>query len=129
MEKSNFRKITSRILRHGGFITKMNKETKEYELFEAEGDTTPTLYCLPVIEEEDGKLENYLCFRTEQQLNDNTQKLYDRLVKRFTRLAPSIIITFENELEPIFSDKQIEIIDQMLSDNNIEIKETNDEAK
>lgn len=129
MEKSNFRKITSRILRHGGFITKMNKETKEYELFEAEGDTTPTLYCLPVIEEEDGKLENYLCFRTEQQLNDNTQKLYDRLVKRFTRLAPSIIITFENELEPIFSDKQIEIIDQMLSDNNIEIKETNDEAE
>ncbi len=129
MDKSNFRKITSRILRHGGFITKMNKETKEYELFEAEGDTTPTLYCLPVIEEEDGKLENYLCFRTEQQLNDNTQKLYDRLVKRFTRLAPSIIITFENELEPIFSDKQIEIIDQMLSDNNIEIKETNDEAK
>lgn len=129
MEKSNFRKITSRILRHGGFITKMNKETKEYELFEAEGDTTPTLYCLPVIEEEDGKLENYLCFRTEQQLNDNTQKLYDRLVKRFTRLAPSIIITFENELEPVFSDKQIEIIDQMLSDNNIEIKETNDEAK
>lgn len=129
MEKSNFRKITSRILRHGGFITKMNKETKEYELFEAEGDTTPTLYCLPVIEEEDGKLENYLCFRTEQQLNDNAQKLYDRLVKRFTRLAPSIIITFENELEPVFSDKQIEIIDQMLSDNNIEIKETNDEAK
>ena len=129
MDKSNFRKITSRILRHGGFITKMNKETKEYELFEAEGDTTPTLYCLPVIEEEDGKLENYLCFRTEQQLNDNAQKLYDRLVKRFTRLAPSIIITFENELEPVFSDKQIEIIDQMLSDNNIEIKETNDEAK
>lgn len=123
MEKSEFRKLTSRILRHGGFIAKVNKVSNEYELFEKQADK-PTLYCLPVREPaEDGSVENYLCFRVDQPLTEEAEKLYSRLINRFTRLAPSIIITFENELDPVFTDEQLKIIDELVKEYDIEINE------
>lgn len=124
MEKTLFRKITSRILRHSGFQVKMNKNTHEYELFDSSPD--PVLYAKPIIIEEAGVIENYLCFRVYNNLNEHHQKLYDRMINRFTRLASSINISFENESEPIFNDEQLEKIGELLTEYDTEQGETNE---
>lgn len=117
MEKVQFRKITSRILRHSGFKVKMNKATHEYELYDS--SPTPTLYCKPIImesETQEAEMENYLCFRVLEELNENHKKLYDRMINRFTRLAPSINISLENESEPIFNDEQLDKLGELLEE-------------
>lgn len=121
MDKVQFRKITSRILRHSGFQVKMNKENHEYELLDS--STEPTLYCKPIILEEDGTIENYLCFRVINKLSEGQEKTYNRMVNRFTRLAPSINISFEDESEPVFTDEQIEKIEELLKEQGVEQNE------
>lgn len=118
MDKTEFRKITSRILRHSGFITKMDKITKEYELFDKSSPSpTPILYCRPITISEAEVIENYLCFRVENKLNETHEKLYKRMINRFTRLAPSINISLEDETEPVFTDEQIEKLEQLITEH------------
>ena len=123
MEKTQFRKITSRILRHSGFTVKMNKETHEYELFDT--SPMPTLYCRPLQIEEAGVTEDYLCFRVLNKLNETHEKLYKRMINRFTRLAPSINISLEDESEPVFTDEQLEKLDELITEH--EGESTNEE--
>ena len=116
MEKREFRKLTSRILRHSGFKVKMNRLTQEYEFFD-NSSPDPVLYCRPILINEAEAIENYLCFRVEQELDDNNKKLYDRMINRFTRLGPSINISLENESEPVFTDEQLEKIGELLTEH------------
>lgn len=118
MEKSQFRKITSRIVRHSGFTVKMNKARGEYEFFDS-GSPQPVLYCKPIIINEAEVVENYLCFRVYNKLTEAQEKLYNRMINRFTRLAPSINISFEDENEPVFNDEQIEEIDKLATEYDI----------
>lgn len=115
MNKTEFRKITSRILRHSGFITKMDRITNEYELFD-ESSPTPILYCRPIIINEAEVIENYLCFRVENKMNEKQENLYKRMINRFTRLAPSINISLEDESEPVFTDEQMEKLEQLITE-------------
>ena len=119
MDKTQFRKITSRILRHSGFSVKMNKTTHEYELFD-DGSPTPTLFCKPLTITEAEAKEDYLCFRVLTSLDEKQEKLYNRMINRFTRLAPSINISFEDESKPIFNEEQIEKLYDLLTEYDTE---------
>lgn len=110
MEKE-FRKLTSRILRHSGFIAVVNKETKEYEL-KLNSESEPVLFCKHLIVEN----EKFICFRVNSELSEEASKLYQRIVNRFGRLDPSVQISFENELEPIFTDEQLQVIEEMVKE-------------
>ena len=114
MEKTQFRKITSRILRHGGFQVKVNKETQEYEFLDS--SPQPILFCKPITIEEAEMVENYLCFRVFKKLTESQEKLYKRMINRFTRLAPSININFEDESEPVFTDEQLEKLETLIEE-------------
>ena len=124
MEKKDFRKLTSRILRHSGFKVKINKNSGEYEIFDT--SPQPILFCRPVIINEAEVIENYLCFRVENKLTETQEKLYSRMKNRFTRLAPSVNISFEDETEPLFSDEQLEKLDQLLTEYDTNEGENND---
>lgn len=115
MDVKSFRKLTSRILRHGGFITHSNKLSREYELRLAT-ESEPILFCKMVNIEEEGTLENYLCFRSVRKLNEDEQNLYNKMIKRFTRLGSSINISFEDETEPIFSDEQMDTLESLINE-------------
>lgn len=120
MNRTDFRKITSRILRHSGFITKMNKQTGEYELFD-NSSPNPVLYCKPILmtsDTDEAEIENYLCFRVNTALSENNEKIYNRMINRFTRLAPSINISFENEEDPVFTDDEYEILSQIVEEHD-----------
>ena len=118
MEAKAFRKLTSRILRHSGFTVKINKETHEYEFLD-KSSPSPVLYCRPITDlNEKAENEYFLCFRVLSDLNEDNKKLYNRMINRFTRLAPSININFENESEPLFTDEQIEKIGKLLDEYN-----------
>lgn len=122
MDQKAFRNITSRILRHSGFTVKMNKENHEYELF-YNSSPQPVLYCKPITldgETPEAEIETYLCFRVLEALTDEQEKLYNRMIKRFTRLAPSINISFENETEPVFDEEQLEKLEQLFNEYEIE---------
>lgn len=116
MDAKSFRKLTSRILRHGGFNTRSNKITEEYELFL--NSEEPILYCRMINIQEGDILENYLCFRSDRPLNEEEEKLYNRMVKRFTKLGPSINISFEDESKPIFTDEQMDTLESLLDSYN-----------
>lgn len=116
MEPKAFRKLTSRILRHSGFIVRMNKKSQEYEFF-YNSSPTPIIYCRPITDlNEKAENEYFLCFRVLSELQENPKILYERMIKRFTRLAPSINISLENESEPVFTDEQVEKLDQLLDE-------------
>lgn len=115
MNKTQFRKLTSRVLRHSGFQVRMNKATKEYEL--CDSSPAPFLFCKPIIMTEAEVTENYLCFRVLNKMTANQEKLYQRMINRFTRLAPSINISLEDESEPIFTDEQFEKLDELLTEH------------
>lgn len=121
MDRKEIRKLISRLLRHSGFEVKVNKETHEYEFFN--NQEQPILYCRQVIEEpeqEGGEKEVYLCFRVLENLSEENQKIYDRMLNRFKRRAPMININFENEAEPIFTDEQKEKLEQLIEEYNTE---------
>lgn len=111
------RKLISRLLRHSGFEVKMNKDSHEYEFFK---DTEqPILYCKTVIEESEDEGNNkeiYLCFHVLDNLSEEHQKIYDRMVARFTRCAPDININFENWAEPVFTDEQESKLEELLNE-------------
>ena len=120
MDRKEIRKLTSRLLRHSGFVVKMNKSTNEYEFFN-EGSDQPILYCRQVIEEpeqEGGDQEIYLCFRVLESLSEANQKLYDRMVGRFSRRASMININFENESEPVFTEEQEAKLEELYNEYN-----------
>lgn len=115
MDVKSFRKLTSRILRHSGFITHSNKSSREYELRLAT-ESEPILFCKMISIEEGGTLENYLCFRVSHKLSEDEQNLYNKMIKRFTRLGPSINISFEDETEPVFSDEQMNALESLINE-------------
>lgn len=115
MDVKSFKKLTSRILRHSGFITHSNKITEEYELKSA-AESEPILFCKMINIDEDGNLENYLCFRAIRKLTEDEEKLYNKMIKRFTRLGPSINISLEDETEPPFTDEQMETLESLIKE-------------
>lgn len=120
MDKIQFRKITARILRHSGFITKIDKATKQYIMYNS---NTPEslLYCKPIIEETEDGTENYLCFTSEGALNTADEALYRKIIGRFSRLAPNVGISFENLNEPAFTEEQEEIVNNLSQEYGITI--------
>lgn len=114
MDEQFFKKLVSRVLRHSGFTTRKNKHTGQFELYD--GGPEPILYCQPVLEKEGESNEYYLCFTISTKLSENSQKLYDRMIKRFTRLGPSINISLENLLDPAFTDEQLEQLEELVNE-------------
>lgn len=128
MDRKSLRKLISRLLRHSGFEVKMNKSTHEYEFFK--DLEQPILYCKQVIEEpetEGGDEEVYLCFHVLESLSVEHNKIYERMIARFNRLAPQININFENWSEPIFTDEQEEKLVELLNEYDNKGDENNEE--
>lgn len=127
MDEKYFKKLVSRVLRHSGLTTKINRSTRQYELYH-DSSPEPVIYAQPIIEREDEQLTYYLCFTFPQKLDQNIQNFYNRIINRFTRLAPSLNITTENLDEPIFDDQQMEIIEQLVNENKGESDETREDC-
>lgn len=120
MTNKEIRKLVSRIVRHSGFTVRKDKLTDEYN-FSDDSSPEPVLFCKVInLESEKAEMETYLCFRVLEPLTDNRQKLYNRMIKRFTKLAPSFNISFEDESKPIFTDEELERIDSLYDEIEIE---------
>lgn len=128
MDDKFFKKLTSRVLRHSGFTTKINSETKEYELCDESGND-PILLCKPIIHKEEDVVEYYLCFSLTREFSTNSEKLYQRMINRFTRLGPSIMINLEKLFDPLFTDEELEKIEELVNEkgDNNETKQDNNE--
>jgi hypothetical protein len=128
MNEQFFRKLTSRVLRHSGFTAKINRDTKEYELSDESG-SGPILLCKPAIDTTNGESEYYLCFYLTRAFSPEQEKLYKRIINRFTRLAPSVNINLENLFDPIFTDEEMEKIQELVNEKgeDNEAKQNNNE--
>ena len=125
MDDKFFRKLTSRVLRHSGFQVKINRETKQYEIYDESG-ANPILYCQPLIDREGDTVEYYLCFSLDREFSTKSEKLYQRMINRFTRLAPSVMINLEKLFDPLFTDEQMEQIEKLVDEHDQEKGEHNE---